>query len=113
MTIRKHYSLITALVITLAQPMATSAAEGVPSEKGAACTFVEGLRYSELVMNSRLNDFKANTTAAGFGKFDTTGRMTETPAGKKTTLDYVPGLVAKAVIEAVDYYKNNNICFEM
>ena len=87
--------------------MATSAAEGVPSEKGAACTFVEGLRYSELVMNSRLNDFKANTTAAGFGKFDTTGRMTETPAGKKTTLDYVPGLVAKAVIEAVDYYKKN------
>lgn len=87
--------------------MATSAAEGVPSEKGAACTFVEGLRYSELVMNSRLNDFKANTTAAGFGKFDTTGRMTETPAGTKTTLDYVPGLVAKAVIEAVDYYKNN------
>lgn len=80
----------------------------VPQTKGTHCTFVEGLRYSELVTNSRLNDFKANTTAAGFGLFDATGHMTTAPTGTKNNLDYVPGLVAKAVIELVDYYKDSD-----
>ncbi len=81
---------------------------GVPEKKGEHCTFTDGIRYSELVISSRLNDFKANTTAAGFGVFDATGHLMTTPASTKSNLDYVPGLVAKAIIEAVDYYRGTD-----
>ena len=74
---------------------------------GEQCTFTEGVRYSELVINSRINDFKANTSASGFGVFDGQGNLVSTPNNSKYTLDYVPGLVAKAILEAVDYYKDS------
>lgn len=82
---------------------------GVPDKKGGHCTFTDGVRYSELVINSRLNDFMANTKAAGFGFFDATGHQTTAPTNTKNYLDYVPGLVAKAIIEAVDYYRNSDV----
>ena len=82
---------------------------GVPETKGTHCTFTEGIRYSELVINTRINDFKANTTAAGFGVFDAQGRLMVEPTGTKGNLDYVPGLVAKAMIEAVDYYRGSGV----
>ena len=85
----------------------THAADGIPAKVGERCTFTEGVRYSHLVINSRINDFKANTTASGFGVFDARGNMLEVPANSKSTLDYVPGLVAKAILEAVDYYKDS------
>lgn len=83
-----------------------SNANGIPDNAGEPCVFTEGVRYSQLVINSRINDFKANTKDAGFGRFDAQGNMTETPAAS-TTIDYVPGLVAKAILETVDYYKNH------
>ena len=86
---------------------ATQATPGVPAQKGEPCTFQDGVRYSELVINSRMNDFKANTKDAGFGVFNSEGKMIASPTTTKTTLDYVPGLVAKAILEAVDYYKGN------
>ena len=104
------------LFITLAFTISAITAWGkadcsnvVPLTKGAHCTFTDGVRYSGIVINARLNDFKANTTAAGFGVFDTTGNMTTAPTGTKNNLDYVPGLVAKAVIETVDYYRNSDV----
>lgn len=106
----KHKLLI-ALTLTISTMTAwgrASDSKVVPQTKGTHCTFTDGLRYSELVTNSRLNDFKANTTAAGFGVFDATGHMTTAPTGTKNNLDYVPGLVAKAVIELVDYYKDSD-----
>ena len=84
------------------------AANGIPQNAGDHCTFEEGLRYSELVINSRINDFKANTTASGFGVFDHNGQMVETPQNSTSVLDYVPGLVAKAILEAADYYKDSH-----
>ncbi len=75
---------------------------------GSAMTFDATKRYSEWVINSRLNDFKANTNTSNFGVFGDDGTQITAPSMKKTTLDYVPGLVAKAVLEAVDYYKNDN-----
>lgn len=82
-------------------------APSVPAKAGDFMTFQDNARYSVLVMNSRLNSFYANKAKAGFGKFDDNGKMIETEFQASTKLDYVPGLVAKAVIEAVDYYKNN------
>ena len=79
---------------------------GVPAEKGAKCTFQEGVRYSAVVINARMNDFKANRNDAGFGIFNDNGQLVASPTTTKTTLDYVPGLVAKAILEAIDYYKD-------
>lgn len=92
---------------SLASGITASASNGIPTKKGEHCTFTDGVRYSELVINSRINDFKANSTAAGFGTFDATGHLTAAPTGTRATLDYVPGLVAKAIIETVDYYSDS------
>ena len=83
------------------------ATNGVPATAGVACTFMEDVRYSELVINSRINDFKANNNQAGFGVFNSNGQLIEQPNGWSFALDYVPGLVAKAISEAVDYYKDS------
>lgn len=68
--------------------------------------FNSDVRYSQWAINSRLYDFKANTKAFGFAKFDSKGgkssNRNDTEIDK---LDYVPGLVAKATIEAADYYQ--------
>lgn len=98
------------LLLSIAAATTTlgAAAEDIPSKAGEPCRFTEGVRYSELVINSRINDFRANTTQSGFGVFDSEGHCTETPRNAKATLDYVPGLVAKAIVEAVDYYKDNS-----
>ena len=107
----KHKLLITlSIAISSITAWGKTADNGIfPQTKGAHCTFIDGVRYSELVINARLNDFKTNTTAAGFGAFDAKGHLTTTPTGTKNNLDYVPGLVAKAIIEAVDYYRYSNI----
>ena len=73
---------------------------------GSAITFDATKRYSEWVINSRLNDFYGNTKVMNFAKYTDDG--TKTVEGKTSELDYVPGLVAKAVLETIDYYKNNN-----
>lgn len=100
--LRTVFLLMTAIVAT----SGVWAVEGVPSTAGEPCRFVEGVRYSHLIINTRINDFKANTTNAGFGVFDAEGNKVEQARDAKITLDYVPGLVAKAILEAVDYYKD-------
>ena len=72
---------------------------------GSAITFDATKRYSEWVINSRLSDFYGNEKVMNFAKYTDDG--TKTTSGKSTSLDYVPGLVAKAVLETIDYYKNN------
>ena len=68
-------------------------------------TFEEGRCYSKWVINSRIGKFNANTTKMGFATFDEKGTLkTARDDGKKTRLDYVPGLVAKGIIEATQYY---------
>lgn len=76
---------------------------GVKASNGVK--FNSAVRYSQWAINSRANDFYANTAKFGLAKFDTSGKkINERINGKKTNLDYVPGLVAKAMIEAADYY---------
>lgn len=69
--------------------------------------FNSGVRYSQWAINSRLYDFKANRKAFGFAKFDSKGGKSSDRNNKEIDkLDYVPGLVAKATIEAADYYQS-------
>lgn len=68
--------------------------------------FNSAVRYSQWAINSRLYDFKANTKAFGFAKYDSKGgKFSERNNKEIDKLDYVPGLVAKATIEAADYYQ--------
>ena len=73
-------------------------------------TFNEGVRYSQWVIDSRLGDFYGNTNDFGFTTYnrDLTVKKNVTKWKNGSTnpyIDYVPGLVAKATIEAAEYYK--------
>lgn len=73
---------------------------------GGVKKFNSGVRYSQWAINSRLYDFKANTKGFGFAKYNSKGdNLSERNKKEIDKLDYVPGLVAKATIEAADYYQ--------
>lgn len=79
---------------------------GVKADNNGGVKFNSDVRYSQWAINSRLYDFKANTKAFGFAKFDSKGGKSSDRNNKEIDkLDYVPGLVAKATIEAADYYQ--------
>ena len=74
-------------------------------------TFNDGVRYSQWVIDSRLGDFYGNTNDFGFTTYnrDLTVKKNVTKWKNGSTnpyIDYVPGLVAKATIEAAEYYQN-------
>lgn len=76
------------------------------ADSNGGVKFNSSVRYSQWAINSRLYDFKANTKAFGFAKFDSKGGKSSDRNNKEIDkLDYVPGLVAKATIEAADYYQ--------
>ena len=74
--------------------------------------FNSGVRYSQWAINSRLNDFKESTNNCGFDLYDKDGKL-QKAATKWDKVDgklskrfhYVPGLVAKAVLESADFYE--------
>lgn len=70
---------------------------------GGGKKFNSGVRYSQWAINSRANDFYANTTKCGMATIKD-GEVSN-PSFGKNKLDYVPGLVAKSMIEAADYYQ--------
>lgn len=74
--------------------------------------FNSGVRYSQWAINSRLYDFKESTNNCGFDLYDKDGKLQKTAAtwtkvdGKLSKrFHYVPGLVAKAVLESADFYE--------
>ena len=66
--------------------------------------FNPDVRYSQWAINSRATSFNANTTQCGMAKI--TNEKVEKGSFGKNSLDYVPGLVAKSMIEAADYYQS-------
>lgn len=73
------------------------------ADTNGSVKFNPAVRYSQWAINSRANDFYANTTKCGMATIKD-GNVSESSFGK-STLDYVPGLVAKSMIEAADYYQ--------
>lgn len=71
-----------------------------------ALSFDPTARYSQVVIDACLGNFSGNTTETGFNTFDANGTLVEEATHNKSSIDYVPGLVAKAVLEAVDYYQD-------
>lgn len=85
---------ITTVTLTKVGASTTTYNIKVTTEAKTGITFDPNKRYSQLLIDNRTASFYANTNSSGINS--TSG-----------TLDYVPGLVAKAMIEAVDYYKDN------
>lgn len=73
------------------------------ADTNGSVKFNSDVRYSQWAINSRAHDFYANTTKCGMATIKD-GNVSESSFGK-STLDYVPGLVAKSMIEAADYYQ--------
>lgn len=67
--------------------------------------FNPDVRYSQWAINSRAHDFYANTTPFGLATYNADGTIDKQRIDNKKKLDYVPGLVAKSMIEAADYYQ--------
>lgn len=74
--------------------------------------FNPAVRYSQWAINSRLYDFKESTNNCGFDLYDKDGKLTKAAqkwkkydTGLTKRFHYVPGLVAKAILESADFYK--------
>ena len=102
--------LLAILAITACTTQPVKAAEvDYTSDEVINC---DTAKYSRLIINSCLAKFKANTKYAGFSTFNLNGTEKDViePGSNehtKTKIDYVPGLVAKALIECVDYYQDS------
>lgn len=82
-------------------------ASGMRAADSPGVKFNSGVRYSQWAIDSRANDFYANTTAFGLAKYKSDGAtIDKARKDTKGKLDYVPGLVAKSMIEAADYYQS-------
>lgn len=93
------------IVPLFAMLFATVAAKAAGDGDGVK--FNPGVRYSQWAINSRAHDFYANSTAFGLAKYKADGTSVEIKRkDSKDKLDYAPGLVAKSMIEAADYYQN-------
>ena len=105
---KKHFLCAALLVLVCCIPQE---AEGV-DYTSAAVIESDTVRYSKLVINSCLAKFKANKTYTGFQTYNEDGSVAtaisvNSSAHNKSKIDYVPGLVAKALIECVDYYQDS------
>lgn len=100
---RLHLRRIIPLLL-LAQCVTGAKAADVPST-WKPVTFNEDIRYSQWVINSRISDFYAKDTKRGFNTYDKDGKWISNSKGDQA-FDYVPGLVAKAVLEAYANYKD-------
>lgn len=76
------------------------------ADSNGGVKFNSDVRYSQWAINSRANDFYANTTSFGLATYNADGTPNKPRKDTKKKLDYVPGLVAKSMIEAADYYQD-------
>lgn len=97
------------IVPLFAMLFATVAAKA--ASDGDGVKFNPGVRYSQWAINSRLHDFYGNTKLFGFDVYDANNTKKSTVQWKNDkkgnidkSFDYVAGLVAKATLEAADYY---------
>lgn len=82
------------------------------ADSNGGVKFNSGVRYSQWAINSRLHDFKESTNNCGFDLYDKDGKLTKAAAtwkkydtGLTKRFHYVPGLVAKAILESANFYK--------
>lgn len=77
-------------------------------------SFDANKNYTKILIDAKINDFAGNTKPMGFGSYDSETDVITQPqwktdingSNRDLVIDYVAGLVAKACIEAADYYKD-------
>ena len=94
-TLRMKHTFLFTLLLALFLPLPMQAIDFDPN-----------MRYSHEVIDACLYHFNANGKKAGFAQYDANGKETK-PSESIRGFDYVPGLVAKAVLEAIDYYQDS------
>lgn len=99
----KHLLLLLMTVVSFSTTRAADDTTVVPTN-WTKVAFNSDFRYSQWVINSRLGDFRGNSTQVGFTQYDGNGNIVGSE--KTSKFDYVPGLVAKATLEARDLYKD-------
>lgn len=99
----KHLLLLLMTVVSFSTTRAADDTTVVPTN-WTKVAFNSDFRYSQWVINSRLGDFYGNSTQVGFTQYDGNGNIVG--SAKTSKFDYVPGLVAKATLEARDLYKD-------
>lgn len=80
----------------------------IASSCAKAVSFDPEKRYSKEVIDACIYNFYGNTKQTGFYDYRTNDEGIAPARNEFSGLDYVPGLVAKALIEAVDYYQNED-----
>lgn len=70
-----------------------------------AVTFDPSVRYSKEVINARMTSWKNKSTAVGFPNANSTNGSTS--AVKAADWDYVPGVVAKGILDVWAYYQDS------
>ena len=98
-------AFVKALLSVMLLLVGNVAVKAVDFTSAKSVTFNEGVRYSQWVIDSRLSDFWANSKQMGFNVLDKDGNVVKSSANSgNLKFDYVPGLVAKAVLEAQAFY---------
>ena len=78
-------------------------------------SFDANKNYTKILIDAKINDFAGNTKPMGFGTYNSETDVITQPqwktdisngSNRDLAMDYVAGLVAKACIEAADYYKD-------
>ena len=78
-------------------------------------SFDASKNYTKILIDAKINDFAGNTKPMGFGSYNSETDVITQPqwktdisngSNRDLAMDYVAGLVAKACIEAADYYKD-------
>ncbi len=77
-------------------------------------SFDASKNYTKILIDAKINDFAGNTKPMGFGSYNSETDVITQPqwktdingSNRDLVMDYVAGLVAKACIEAADYYKD-------
>ena len=73
-------------------------------QEAKAVTFDPTVRYSQEVINARMTNWKNKSSAVGFPNANSTNGST-TP-GSAASWDYVPGVVAKGILDVWEYYQD-------
>lgn len=91
---KKHFLCAALLVLVCCMP-----------QEAKAVTFDPTVRYSREVINARMTCWRNKSSNAGFSNANSTNGSTS--ACKSVDWDYVPGVVAKGILDVWEYYQDS------
>ena len=74
-------------------------------QEAESVTFDPSVRYSKEVINARMTNWRNKSNTVGFPNANSTNGSTS--PGTAATWDYVPGVVAKGILDVWEYYQDS------